>query len=172
VDEATHFLYSGEVNDKKYELTIPRHKDISDYSDGQLHRKLSNENPHLEPHEVTAIVKSGGEDESEVNVEHKGKKYTHRVINNQAPRRIYNEEFEQIDELNKSTLASYVNKAAHQVRAKSGIAASFETQGERKRDPERKASYMSLAKDYRKGARKRLTGIEKATAKLTREEVE
>jgi len=79
---------------------------------------------------------------------------------------------EQIDELKKSTLASYVNKAAHQVRAKSGIAASFETQGERKRDPERKASYMGLAKDFRQGTKKRLTGIKKATAKLAREEVE
>jgi hypothetical protein len=31
---------------------------------------------------------------------------------------------------------------------------------------------MDLAKDYRKGAKKRLTGIEKATAKLAKEEVE
>lgn len=82
------------------------------------------------------------------------------------------EEVEQIDELKKSTLASYVNKAANQVRAKTGIAASFETQGARKRDPENKETYMSLAKDYRTGAKKRLTGIEKATAKLAKEEVE
>jgi hypothetical protein len=98
IDEATHFLYTGTVNDSDYELTIPRHKDISDYSDKQLHRKLSNENPHLEPHEVTAIVNSGGEDESKVNVEHKGKKYTHHVINHQEPQRIYNEEVEQVGE--------------------------------------------------------------------------
>jgi hypothetical protein len=83
-----------------------------------------------------------------------------------------NEEVEQIDELKKSTLASYVNKAANQVRAKSGIAASFETQGARKRNPENKTAYWDVAQDYRKGARKRLTGIEKATAKLAKEEVE
>ena len=83
-----------------------------------------------------------------------------------------NEEVEQIDELKKSTLASYVNKAAKQVRAKTGIAASFETQGARKRDPENKAAYMDLAKDFRKGSTKRLTGIEKATAKLAKEEIE
>ena len=74
------------------------------------------------------------------------------------------EEVEQIDELKKSTLASYVNKAANQVRAKSGIAASFETQGARKRNPENKSAYMDVAKDFRQGAKKRLTGIEKATA--------
>jgi hypothetical protein len=82
------------------------------------------------------------------------------------------EEVEQIDELKKSTLASYVNKAANQVRAKSGIAASFETQGARKRNPENKTAYWDVAQDYRKGARKRLTGIEKATAKLAKEEAE
>jgi hypothetical protein len=82
------------------------------------------------------------------------------------------EEVEQIDELKKSTLASYVNKAANQVRAKTGIAASFETSGSRKRDPENKAAYMGLAKDFRQGAKKRLTGIEKATSKLAKEEVE
>ncbi len=82
------------------------------------------------------------------------------------------EEVEQIDELKKSTLASYVNKAANQVRAKTGIAASFETQGTRKKDPEDYEAYMDAAKDFRQGAKKRLTGIEKATAKLAKEEVE
>jgi hypothetical protein len=82
------------------------------------------------------------------------------------------EEVEQIDELKKSTLASYVNKAANQVRAKTGIAASFETQGARKKDPANKAAYMNLAKDYRQGAKQRLTGIEKATTKLAKEETE
>lgn len=79
------------------------------------------------------------------------------------------EQVEQIHELNKSTLASYVNKAANQVRAKSGIAASFETQGTRKRNPENKSAYMDVAKDFRQGAKKRLAGIEKATAKLAKE---
>jgi hypothetical protein len=83
-----------------------------------------------------------------------------------------NEEVEQIYELKKSTLGSYINKAANQVRAKTGIAASFETSGSRKRDPENKAAYMDLAKDFRQGAKKRLGGIEKATAKLAKEEVE
>jgi hypothetical protein len=87
-------------------------------------------------------------------------------------RKMKNEEVEQIDELKKSTLASYVNKAANQVRAKSGIAASFETQGTRKRNPENKSAYMDVAKDFRQGAKKRLTGIEKATAKLAKEEIE
>lgn len=87
------------------------------------------------------------------------------------------EEFEQINEIGetpkgKKALASYINKAAQQVRAKTGIAASFETQGARKKDPRNKASYMNLAKDFRRGTKKRLDGIEKATARLAKEEVE
>jgi hypothetical protein len=86
-----------------------------------------------------------------------------------AGKKAANEEVEQIDELKKSTLASYVNKAANQVRAKTGIASSFETQGARKKDPEDYETYMNLAKDFRQGAKKRLTGIEKATGKLAKE---
>jgi ribosomal protein L25 (general stress protein Ctc) len=98
IDEASHFRYGGEVNGKEYEVTIPRHRDLGDYSDAALHRKLSKENPHLDHHEVTAIVHSGGEEESKVDVEHEGKKYTHHVINYQEPQRIYSEEVEQVDE--------------------------------------------------------------------------
>ncbi len=102
----------------------------------------------------------------------KGANHPASVRDNIDKARAQFEEVEQIDELKKSTLASYVNKAANQVRAKSGIAASFETQGARKRNPENKTAYWDVAQDYRKGARKRLTGIEKATAKLAKEEVE
>jgi hypothetical protein len=99
-------------------------------------------------------------------------KVSERPVTARDTSRPFAEEAEQIDELKKSTLASYVNKAANQVRAKSGIAASFETQGTRKRNPENKSAYMDVAKDFRQGAKKRLTGIEKATAKLAKEEVE
>jgi hypothetical protein len=102
----------------------------------------------------------------------RGKEVMYATATKMAMKEDLDEEVEQIDELKKSTLASYVNKAANQVRAKSGIAASFETQGARKRNPENKTAYWDVAQDYRKGARKRLTGIEKATAKLAKEEVE
>jgi hypothetical protein len=102
----------------------------------------------------------------------RGKEVMYATATKMAMKEDLDEEVEQIDELKKSTLASYVNKAANQVRAKSGIAASFETQGARKRNPENKTAYWDVAQDYRKGARKRLTGIEKATAKLAKEGVE
>ena len=50
---------------------------------------LFRSNPHLEPHEVKAVADTSGEDEEHVEVEHGGKKYTHRVTNNQEPRMVY-----------------------------------------------------------------------------------
>ena len=109
----SHFQYTGEVNGKEYELTIPRHRDLGDYPDAALHRKLSKENPHLAHHEVTAIVDSGGEEESKVDVEHKGKKYTHHVINHQEPGRLYSEEIEQVEEGDLSIRTLYNKYADH-----------------------------------------------------------
>jgi hypothetical protein len=87
----THYRYSGHVNGKDYEVHIPRKHDLGDYSDHQLHRKISRENPHLHHHEVTAIVHSGGEEDSHVEVEHKGQKHKHHVYNEQEPDYIYEE---------------------------------------------------------------------------------
>ena len=97
IDEKTHLEYTGKVNDNDYRLLVPHNKDLGDYSDEQLHRKLRRENPHLAHHEVTAIVHSYGDPETDVDVEHKGKKYTHHVVNDQEPNYI-REEVEQIDE--------------------------------------------------------------------------
>jgi hypothetical protein len=73
-------------------MTIPNKGDgLGDYSDASLHRLLTKQNPHLERHHIAAIVNSGGDEESDQTVEHKGKTYTHRVVNYQEPRHLYNE---------------------------------------------------------------------------------
>jgi hypothetical protein len=127
IDEKTHLEYTGKVNDNDYRLLVPHNKDLGDYSDEQLHRKLRRENPHLAHHEVTAIVNSSGEEDSHVDVEHKGKKYTHHVVNDQEPNYI-REEVEQIDELKASTLGSYMAKstADEKKRREKGVAFSKE----------------------------------------------
>ena len=92
---ATHWEYSGTVNGKDYTITVPRGADLSDHLG---HKKIQRENPHLEPHEVKAVADTSGEDEEHVEVEHGGKKYTHRVTNNQEPRMVYGEEVEHVTE--------------------------------------------------------------------------
>ena len=80
--------YSGSVNKKDYKMPVSGGKQLDDYSDTGLHRLLRKHNPHLEHHEVSAIVNSGGQDETKETVVHKGKSYTHDVVNHQEPRRL------------------------------------------------------------------------------------
>lgn len=70
------------------------------------------------------------------------------------------EEVEQVDEISKKTLGSYVKKASMEIGFKMHNAGSYPNKDPRKRDPNIKH------------AGKRLKGIEKATDKLTKEEVE
>jgi hypothetical protein len=91
IDEgATHWEYTGTVNNKDWSLTIPRGDDLTDHLN---HRKIMRQNPHLEPHEAKAVRDTSGED-GPVEVEHKGKKYTHHVTNDQEPKMVYGEEVE------------------------------------------------------------------------------
>ena len=87
VDEEspTSWRYRGSVGSKEYSVAIPGYKDLGNlhsyYHHGDLHRLISKQNPHLEHHEVTAIVNSDGDKKSKQTVEHKGKTYTHHVVN-------------------------------------------------------------------------------------------
>ena len=116
VDEgASHLLYSGEVNGKDYEYAVPSDHDLSD--DDVVHKALKQgDNDHLEPHEIKAIVDSGGEEESHVDVTHNGKKYKHHVINHQEPQRLYGEEVEQ--EISEEELAEAKKKMRMDMVAK------------------------------------------------------
>jgi hypothetical protein len=109
----THLEYSGHVGEKEYAVKVPRHKDLGDYSEKDLHHKISKENPHLHHHEVTAIVNSGGEEESHEKVEHEGKTHTHHVINYQEPRHLYNEEVD-LDESRMKDLAMDMESLSHE----------------------------------------------------------
>lgn len=85
-----------------------------------------------------------------------------------ALNRITKEEVEQVDELKKSTLASYVNKAAD-----SAAMSAYGAGGESQRYASEPVSKRpdSYGSD-RKAALKRLKGIAKATKRLAKEEVE
>ena len=90
--------YSGSVGrsantntHKNYTLDIPGDSELGDYHDDDLHDMISSQNPHLEHHEVSAIVNSAGDETSKQKVEHAGKKYTHHVVNHQEPERLYDE---------------------------------------------------------------------------------
>jgi len=80
------------------------------------------------------------------------------------------EEVEEIDELKKSTLSSYIKKAARQVGGASRASKDFERDAERKRSPRKKDTDNRIALNFSKLAMKRKDGIGKAADKLAKEE--
>ena len=83
-----------------------------------------------------------------------------------------NEEVEQIDELKKSTLGSYVKKAARDMSASRKIATDFEHQAGRAKSASMKGASNRLADKFNAIAKKRNAGVGKAVERLTKEEVE
>lgn len=82
------------------------------------------------------------------------------------------EEAEQIDELEKSTLASYVKKASHNAGIKRQIAGQFDQKSASAKKLSKKQSWGDLSTDWKNMARKRQAGIDKAVDRLAKEEVE
>ena len=82
------------------------------------------------------------------------------------------EEVEQIDELSKSTLGSYVKGAAKDAGAAHKLGADFKNQADKSRSPNSKAASSRLSDKFYGLAQKRHTGISKAVERLTKEEEE
>jgi len=74
------------------------------------------------------------------------------------------EEVEQVDEISKATLGSYVTKAAGSAATHTGAAAAYGGSS-KSPDPKKMAQHQAIAT-------KRTTGIQKAVGKLTKEEAE
>lgn len=88
---------------------------------------------------------------------------------------IQSEEFEQLDELSKQTLGSYISKSAKQAKALSGEAgyrASRSSEMARTGNPKSSDAYANLSNRDDNKAEARLKGINKAIKKLTKEDIE
>ena len=86
--------------------------------------------------------------------------------------KIVKEEVEELDELNKSTLASYAKKATHSARMNQSIGKDFEKQADKSRKPGMKDAAQSLADKYKSKSRSREAGVGKAIDRLAKEEFE
>ena len=82
------------------------------------------------------------------------------------------EETEQINELSKSTLGSYIKKAANSAAVTRKIASDFEHMADRAKKPSSKQASTDLADKYKAQSRARRANIGKAVDRLTKEEVE
>jgi len=82
------------------------------------------------------------------------------------------EEFEQIDELSKGTLGSYVKGAARDMAASRSLAKDFERDAKSAKKPNTKDINTRLSNKFNKNASKRNAGIGKAVERLTKEDAE
>lgn len=82
------------------------------------------------------------------------------------------EEVEQIDELKKSTLGSYIKKAANSAASMRKIGSDFENMADKSRKPSSKQAATNLADKYKSKSRSRRANIGKAVDRLTKEEIE
>lgn len=82
------------------------------------------------------------------------------------------EEWNQLDELSKTTLGSYVKKSSRDSRITRKIAADFENKADRARSPGMKAANNELSDKFKSKSFKRQAGMDKAVDRLTKEEVE
>lgn len=80
------------------------------------------------------------------------------------------EEVEQIDELSKSTLGSYVKNAAKDVGASRKLGADFANNAKKSKNPSSKSANSRLSDRFNSIAQKRHAGIGKAVERLTKEE--
>ena len=82
------------------------------------------------------------------------------------------EEVEPIDELSKSTLASYAKKASADAVTKSRVGKDLERVARSARKPEYKLNAWKWEDKFKSDARKREAGVNKAIDRLAKEEVE
>jgi hypothetical protein len=82
------------------------------------------------------------------------------------------EEVESIEELNKSTLGSYVKKASFDSAISKKIAADFQHRAKKARSQDMKDANTNISNDYNSKSWKRQDNVNKAVDRLTKEEVE
>lgn len=82
------------------------------------------------------------------------------------------EEAEEVNELKKSTIASYAKKASHDARMNQSMAKDAEAAVDKYRKPDMKAAASRLATTFKKKAWKREAGVNQAIDRLAKEEVE
>jgi len=99
-------------------------------------------------------------------------RYTKKPEKYEPAEKTQKEEVEQIDELKKSTLGSYVSKASRDATIQRKIGADFETLADKSRKPSMKKAATTLSDKYKAKTWSRLAGVDKAVGRLAKEEVE
>jgi hypothetical protein len=128
--------------------------------------------------EKKAPVKEESEEVTEASSKQENKfhkkldKLVHGTFGKSSDEKMKKEEVEPIDELSKSTLASYAKKASHDARIKMATGKDFERISITSKKPAYKAAASDWEQRYKSDARRREAGVNRAIDKLAKEEVE
>ena len=106
------------------------------------------------------------------NVSHEDYNYSKLRSGADAIKKGLKEEVEELDELSKSTLASYAKKATQDARMSQKAAKDFERHELKSKKPEYKAGAKEWKDKYQERAFRRQAGANKAIDRLAKEEVE
>jgi hypothetical protein len=134
---------------KQYDKTLKREEKVSEELKGNQHKIDANKNNKIDAHDFKVLR---GETKAKV-----------KPLYDKA-RPAFKEEIEQVDELSKATMGSYVTKAASSAATHTGAAAAYGGSS-KSPDPKKMAQHQAIAT-------KRTTGIQKAVGKLTKEAAE
>lgn len=131
---------------------------------GHEHKKTSTGNVFMKKYKKEKM-----EEEADCVTEPKAKEIAKKEVKGHE-KAMHKEEVEQIDELSKSTLGSYVKSAARDVGASRKLGADFKNMADKSRKPSSKAAASRLSDKFDAVAKKRHAGIGKAVERLTKEE--
>lgn len=110
---------------------------------------------------ATVVDKSGAIHTASSRARHLARLALKRQVNKPT-----NEEVEEVSELKKTTIASYVKKASKDARLKSMVAKDLEHRGATSRSGSKKMSFAAMATDWKKKAWKREDNVNKAVDRL------
>lgn len=198
MDEATTYKGIGtDVVDKKKVLNPPisltqKKKEVKDFKEGDTYDEKWKGYKGKSFKKESSMLKFGDflkeakkcMDESDcdydkkikkeelVGKQHKLDKNNNGKLDSDDFKKLRKEDTEQIDELSKGTLASYVPKAARSARIHGQISSEYKSASDRARKSSMKDSLDRLSKKYKNKAWSREDGIKRAADKLAKEEVQ
>lgn len=128
---------------------------------------FSSSNPDMRINRRAGLDKKIGWDDDAAKEQQRQKNQEARI-----KRRLTKEEVEQLDELSRGTLASYTRKSAADMAGARGEAARYFGYKQREKNKTRKDIFQDFENTENNRIRKRWKGIQSATKKLAKEEIE
>lgn len=139
-----------------------------DSSDEYLHNRRKAISKSMKESEIEIEIKNNGKKKDEDEEDDEDEDEDEMVVDTK-PSNGKKKEKEQVDEISKQTLGSYVKKAATDLGTNTGLAKDFRNKAKSVRSASKKNANARLADTFYDMAKKRKAGVNKAVDRLTKE---